>query len=178
MNRVVGERDPQSGMGKVMFQVPKPGSWGFLRKVDGDDSITTGENAENRANSSDETIRSLTFAENARPSVIELADLLRTVNHREPTYELWRSQCYWWAHTIFEVLHRKYHGSDLTLGDAQGKSGRYLGIKIPIVDNVNDIVGGNGRVFSYFCIIDHSFFVLVPAQPAPPTQPAPPALPA
>ncbi|KAI5994422.1 hypothetical protein EDD15DRAFT_794259 [Pisolithus albus] len=82
------------------------------------------------------SLLTLSFGE-IKPSVHELATLLRITSRNKPLYDAGCTQCFWFAATVFEALQRRFEG---TVEDTNGHKRRgFHGVPIHIQDSVGEI---------------------------------------
>lgn len=77
---------------------------------------------------------------NSTPSIPNLSVLLSVVNAHATDYHPRWYNCYWFAHTVTEVLRRKYRGVDATRNLAQkARRSKLSSIKIQMVDSIEKV---------------------------------------
>lgn len=72
-----------------------------------------------------------------RPSIANLSVLLSVISQHAPNYDPKDHNCYWYAHTISEVLRTEFNGQDTTAkpGDKADRA-KYSSIHIPLKDSL------------------------------------------
>ncbi|KAI6156694.1 hypothetical protein BKA82DRAFT_4048573 [Pisolithus tinctorius] len=58
------------------------------------------------------SISALEFRENHQPSVHELATLVHLTSKHEPNYNIRKTQCYWFAETVFKAVDAIFEGAE------------------------------------------------------------------
>ncbi|KAF9234652.1 hypothetical protein BU15DRAFT_78801 [Melanogaster broomeanus] len=89
--------------------------------------------------------RTLAFdAHSARPSVVELASLLKvTSHHHAASYTLCKNQCYWFAATVYESLQQLFPRHRETIHS--NKNGTYRRLEISMPNSAEDVCAAYHR---------------------------------
>ncbi|KIJ05316.1 hypothetical protein PAXINDRAFT_21410 [Paxillus involutus ATCC 200175] len=84
------------------------------------------------------TVRTLTFDTNdTRPTVPELASLLKVTSHSAPSYSAYQNQCYWFAGTVYEALGQLFP-NHIQSPDPR-RNGTFRGIAIPMANSIMEV---------------------------------------
>ncbi|KAF8843176.1 hypothetical protein BDN67DRAFT_964827 [Paxillus ammoniavirescens] len=85
-------------------------------------------------------VRTLTFNTNdTRPTVLELASLLKVTSHSAPSYSAYQNQCDWFAGTVYESL------GQLFPNHIQSPDPRRSGTAIPMANSIGEVRGAYHR---------------------------------
>jgi len=73
------------------------------------------------------SLRYLQFPSRSQPTILDVAAVLKAVQEKAPSYELYNHMCYWFAGAVFEGLGFLCHGH-IERGEKPKQCGRFLGI--------------------------------------------------
>jgi hypothetical protein len=83
-------------------------------------------------------------------ALAQLAILLKTVNDHSIHYDLRKHQCYWYAYTVWEILHTQF-GGDVAETEVESRRERYIDINVRREDSVAAITEEYRSAWQVFC---------------------------
>jgi hypothetical protein len=83
-------------------------------------------------------LRSMRFQDQTGPTVSQFAVLLYVVNAHAPNYELYESQCYWFAGVTYDSL-KDLFDSEASTAPSNLQRSSYLGLPIPQAESSSAI---------------------------------------